>query len=107
MKRAATFDSSILTNTDNHFAIQAVYKKHITIDICVPQREIAETLQSHLDSLPKRLDVYWSSAPVYRVIVDDLYGKDITDFERLNQLIKRCPHLLTYTFNPRKTTNYD
>ena len=107
MRRAETFDQSILANKDNYFAIQAVYKKYITIDICVPQREIAETLQAHLDSLPKRLDIYWSSAPVYRVIVDDLQGQDITDFERLNRLIKRCPHLLTYTFHPKKTNNHE
>jgi hypothetical protein len=107
MKRAETFEESVLHDFDNRFAIKVVYKRHITIDLDVPQRRIAETLRSHLENQPKRIDIYWSSAPVYQVIIDDLKSKDLTDFDRLDALIRRCPWLYVYTFHPRKETKND
>lgn len=105
MKQVVSFDDSILNNTENHFCIQVVYRKYITVDLSVPQHRIVDTLQSHLDNKPKRIDLYWSNAPVYQVIIDDLKSKDLTDFDRLRQLIKRCPWLYAYSFHERKNDN--
>lgn len=105
MRRARTFNQSIINDVENKFAIYVLHKNFTTVDLAVPQYKIATTLQAHLDKKPKRIDLYWSSAPVYNVIIDDLNSQDVTDFERLELLIRRCPYLYVYSFYPRKTNH--
>lgn len=105
MRRATTFDEAILNNVNHNFAIRIVHKSYMKVDLCVPQYKIASTLQNYLDNKPKRIDLYWSSAPVYNVIIEDLNSQNLNDFERLELLTRRCPWIYAYSFHPRKNNN--
>jgi hypothetical protein len=104
MRFVKTFEESVLHNPDNQFCVKVIYKRTMHVDIDIPQYKIKSTLQDYIDSQPKRIELYWSSAPVFKVIVKDLAQQNLTHFERLELLILRCPYLYGYRFNPRNNT---
>lgn len=101
MRWSKEFNESTLHDVNNHFAIRVVYKKTMHVELFIPQYRIKSTLQDYIDSQPKRIELFFSSAPVFPIIVEELNQKNITDFERLELLIRRCPYLYGYRFNQR------
>lgn len=103
MRFVHEFAESTLHDVDNNFSIRAIYKKSIVVELSIPQYRIVSTLQDFIDSKPKRIELFWSKAPVFSVIVKELEERDyLDDEERLEILLKRCPYLYGYRFNQRK-----
>lgn len=102
MRFVKTFEESVLHNSDNQFCVKVIYNRTMRVDIDVPQYKIKSILQDFLDSQPKRIELYWSSAPVFKVIVKELAQQNLTDFERLELMILRTPYLYGYRFNQRQ-----
>jgi hypothetical protein len=102
MRFVKTFEESVLHNPDNQFCVKVIYNRTMRVDIDVPQYKIKSILQDFLDSQPKRIELYWSSAPVFKVIVKELAQQNLTDFERLELMILRTPYLYGYRFNQRQ-----
>ena len=101
MRFVKTFEESVLHNPDNQFCVKVIYNRTMRVDIDVPQYKIKSILQDFLDSQPKRIELYWSSAPVFKVIVKELAQQNLTDFERLELMILRTPYFFGYRFLPR------
>lgn len=97
MRKAKTFDTSILNNPDNNFSLKIIYGDKCKVELFIPQFKVVSTLQQYVDSNPTQITIYWSSASVYKTIVDALLAdQSINVFQKLSQLEKRIPYLYYY-----------